>query len=149
MTTEGLGSIPEAWFPRGTRPAHIDTSYGSDDALITRTEDRVTVDCDHAISPDVTIEALDARRVRVVLDLPFPLPNIEARGPLEFDGYAAHLSDEKSERSADMWRLYDGRVYMEVHQPGKKDVDVIVSLAAKNSAPPQRIPTACQKADER
>lgn len=125
---DGLSSIPETWLPRGTRRARIDTSYGSDNATITRDVDRIDVDCDFALSPSVHINAVDAKRVKIKVDMQWPLPDIKAEGPLHRDTNVAHLTDERSDRTADMWRTSDGRVIMSIHEPQHADINVVLTF---------------------
>lgn len=123
-TTDGFGCISDAWVPSGDHRAHIDTSYGSDNATIHRGPNVASIVCDSTLSPGVEIRAVDSQRVAIELKMPFPFPNIKARGPIHLEDGVAHMRDELTDRTADLWLLADGTLQMAVHQPGSKDIDL-------------------------
>ncbi|MBI3926698.1 MAG: hypothetical protein HY319_14250 [Armatimonadetes bacterium] len=117
----GLAAIPESWIPSGTSRAYVTSPFGSDTADTERARDRIDIDSDHAVSPDLRFTDLGRGMVELFVDMPFPLPNLRSRGLLAEEGEGLYFTESGGNRSADMYRLHDGTVVTDVHEPGKED----------------------------
>ncbi|MBM3460977.1 MAG: hypothetical protein FJX76_02645 [Armatimonadetes bacterium] len=132
---DGLAAMPDTWIPQGNCRAYVTSPWGADNATVTRNPRKVSMDLDAAFSPDVEFTDLGSGRVKAFIDMPWPLSNIKAEGPMTYNpaNDTVHFQDERTPRTADMWQLSDGRVHVVVHDPQRGRIDLqLTRLSAKN-----------------
>jgi hypothetical protein len=129
-TRDGLNAIPDAWIPHGRCRGDVDSPYGSDTFVGTRTDQRLLLDLTSHLSPDVYLTAVDANRVALRVDMPFPIPDIKATGPMHRNANdVVHFEEQHGKgRSADIWHMSDGRTAIALHQPGEDDITLFVRV---------------------
>lgn len=114
--------LPQTWVPSGTSRAVVTSPYGGDHATTEREPDRIEIDNDHFVSPDVTLTDLGDGRVEIFADMPFPVPNVRVRGELERRGETLVFTEDNGESSAEVYRLWDGTMVAEVHRLDQEDL---------------------------
>ena len=125
----GLAAVPDAWIHAGASDVFVTSPWGGDHGTITRTQELVDIDLASTVSPDLQLQAAGEGRVKIVVKTPWPLPDIKAEGPMQYDESSATVQfrDERTPRTAEMWQSFDGQVHVVVHDPAQKDINIVLS----------------------
>jgi hypothetical protein len=119
---QGLAAIPDSWLAQGESRGYVTSPYGADYTDTTRTRSRVNIDCDSFLSPDIQLTDLGNGRIEIFVDMPFPLPNIKARGRAEFRDEKVTFVEENGPRRGEITRRWSGTLDIVLREAGKEDM---------------------------
>jgi len=118
----GLQAIPDTWIAQGRTRGTVSSPYGGDRATVDRTQDKVFINNDAMISPDITITNLGAGRIKIVADMPWPISDLKAEGTADRQGDVVLFKEDKGGNRTGEIRQKGTTVETVLHTPGKEDM---------------------------
>lgn len=118
----GLQSIPDTWIAQGRTRGNVTSPYGGDKATVDRSQDKVFINNDGMMSPDITITNLGQGRIKILADMPWPISDLKAEGTADRQGDVVLFKEDKGGTRTGEIRQKGTTVETVLHTPGKEDM---------------------------
>lgn len=108
--TSGLGALPQSWIPLGNSRGVLKTSVADADIEVERTEERLVLDATNPVYPDMTCTDLGQGKVKLLVDMPWPVKDVSLSGPMLCQGQTVLVQDERSDGKCELTQPQPGQV---------------------------------------
>ena len=118
MTGVGLSALPQSWIAMGKSHGSISTSIASGDVKVERGADLLILDATNPVYPDLTCVDLGQGKVKLVVDMPWPVKDLTLSGPMGAEGDRVVLKDDDGAGVCELSQPQPGQVRGVIREAG-------------------------------
>lgn len=129
----GLSALPQSWIPLGKTRGVLKTSVADADIEVDRTEDRLVLDATNPVYPDLTCTDLGQGKVKLLVDMPWPVKDVSLSGPMLCRGQTVLLEDERSDGKCELTQPQPGQVRGTISRAGEQPIGFVYEARVADS----------------
>lgn len=106
----GLSALPVSWLAMGKGQGTVTSEIARAEVNVDREFDRLVMDAINPVYPDLACSDLGQGKVRLVVDMPWPVKDLTLSGPMDIDGDRVILRDDNGSGMCELTRPQPGQI---------------------------------------